>query len=628
MRQLVVIAEMGVGGAEAVVESLAHDAVARGDEVAVASAGGFRADRLAAEGVRIVTVPLGGRRPADLVKAARALRRELTGHRPDVMHVHNVKAAAIVAAARFGLRRVPTIVTLHGVPDGDYAAAARVLRRAADRVVAVSADVRDRLTAAGYPVTRIDVIENAIQPLTLDDRIAARARLELAPDVPVAVCLARLVDQKRHDLLVTAWRAVPGDAVLLIAGDGPNRARITTQANDDPRIALLGAREDVDVLLSAADLSVLPSDWEGLPISVLEALAAGVPVVASAVGGLPAALGDAACLVEPGSAAALADGITRVLSDGDYRAHLVAAGRELTRTRFSAQVMLDAYRETTRQTMRQTTQSTEGARRPMKSETWQGGRSERPLLQSLRNATKPGFLPVMARKVMVRVRERTWRAHPEAVSWAASHAESVDAYARALDPALWDEAVAFGAELRSHGEKVLTPLGIDLGGGGHYPLLYFLVRHGKPAVVVETGVAAGYSSRAILTALAANDAGHLYSSDFPYFRMEEPEKYIGVLVEPELRERWTLRTKGDRANLPEILAEVDGVDLFHYDSDKPVDGRRFALDAVSRKLRPGAVVLMDDIQDNEHFQQHVESTGAAFKIFEFGGKYIGAIGLP
>jgi glycosyltransferase involved in cell wall biosynthesis/predicted O-methyltransferase YrrM len=620
MRLLVVIAEMGVGGAEAVVETLAQDAVARGDTVAVASAGGFRADRLAASGVRRVLVRLGGRRPGDLLSATWALRRELSRERPDLVHVHNVKAAAVIHAARAGMRRVPVMVTLHGVPDGDYAATARVLRRAADRVVAVSADVRDRLVAAGHPSSRVDVIENAVQPVELIDRSAARARLDLAPTVPVAVCLARLVDQKRHDLLVTAWRSVPGDAVLLIAGDGPNRDRITEQASGDPRIRLLGARRDVDVLLSAADVSVLASDWEGLPISMLEAMSGGVPVVASAVGALPATVGGAACLVPPGSSEALADGIVRVLTDARYRDQLTASGRELTRTRFGAQAMLHAYRDSY--------DDIRGAHRSMKTDTWQGGRSERPLLQSLRNAARPGFLPVMARKVMVRIRERAWRAHPEAVDWAAAHTESVDEYGRSVDPALWDEAVAVGEELRRHGEQVLTPLGIDLGGGGHYPLLYFLVRRLKPAVVVETGVAAGYSSRAILTALAANGSGHLYSSDFPYFRMEEPEKYIGVLVEPELRDRWTLRTKGDRVNLPEILAEVDGVDLFHYDSDKPVDGRRFALDAVGPKLRPGGVVLMDDIQDNEHFRDHVQSTGVPFKVFEFGGKYIGALGLP
>jgi glycosyltransferase involved in cell wall biosynthesis len=134
--------------------------------------------------------------------------------------------------------------------------------------------------------------------------------------------------------------------VLLVAGDGPNRERIRAAAASDPRIRLLGPRQDVDVLLSAADVSVLASDWEGLPISVLEALAAEVPVVATAVGALPAMLGGAACLVEPGSVDALATGISRVLADKDYRDHLVAAGRELIETRFSLAAMLDAYRRT------------------------------------------------------------------------------------------------------------------------------------------------------------------------------------------------------------------------------------------------------------------------------------------
>lgn len=258
----------------------------------------------------------------------------------------------------------------------------------------------------------------------------------------------------------------------------------------------------------------------------------------------------------------------------------------------------------------------------------QVGRADRALLRTLKNATRPGFLPVMSRKAMIRFRERSWREHPESVQWAAQHAESADAYGRSIDATLWEEAIGAGDELTARGEQILPPLGIDLGGGGHYPLLYFLVRLLEPQVVVETGVAAGYSSRAILTALTANGAGQLHSSDFPYFRLPEPERFIGALVEPELRERWTLRTRGDRINLPEILAGVDGVDLFHYDSDKPVDGRKFAMDLLAPHLRPGAVVLMDDIQDNDYFRDHVTESSADFRVFEFGGKFIGALGLP
>ncbi len=625
MRVLFAIAEMGVGGAEAVVESLATGLLADGHGVAVASAGGFRADRLAGLGAREVPAPMQGRHRADLARSVRALRRELRAQRPDVVHVHNVKAAAVVLVAGLG-RRPPTLVTLHGVPDDEYRPAARILRRAADRLVAVSAHVGERIVAEGFPSARVRVIENAVPAPATHDRATARAELDVPVSAPLAVCLARLVDQKRHDLLIEAWRDLPADAVLLVAGDGPNRAAIAAQveaAGLSGRVRLLGPRTDVDRLLAAADVSVLATDWEGLPISVLEALAAGVPVVASAVGGMAEALAGAACLVAPGSPSALADGLARVLADRAYREQLIGAGRAMVETRFSPRHMVAAYRAEYVALREQA-----GGTHPMKSPTWQGGRSDRPVLQTLRNATRPGFLPVMARKVLVRIKERSWRAHPESQLWAARHAEPVDEFARSIDPALWDEARAAGDELRRRGEAVLPPLGIDLGGGGHYPLLYFLVRHLRPQVVVETGVAAGYSSRAILSALAANDDGHLYSSDFPYFRLEDPEKYIGVLVEDRLRTRWTLRTRGDRTNLPEILAEVDGVDLFHYDSDKPVDGRRFAVDAVTPKLRPGGVLLMDDIQDNDFFREHVHAHGLAFRIFEFGGKYIGAIGLP
>lgn len=345
MKLLFGIAEMGIGGAEAIVAELTIHRLERGDDVALASAGGFRADRLESRGARLVPVPMRTRTPNDLLQAMRILRRELRRNPPQLMHVHNVKAAAVLRAAR-GLRRTPTLVTLHGVPDSEYRSAARVLRRGAHRVVAVSVDVADKLAAAGYPRALVSVIENAIQVPDLHDGADARRRLDVAADVPLAVCIARLVDQKRHDLLVDAWQSTPANAVLLIAGDGPNRDRIARQIADcrlGDRVRLLGARTDVDWLLAAADVSVLPSDWEGLPISVLEAMAAGVPVVASAVGGLPATVGNAAELVAPNSAAALADALKRVLADAEHRDHLRAAARAVIAERFSVERMCEQY---------------------------------------------------------------------------------------------------------------------------------------------------------------------------------------------------------------------------------------------------------------------------------------------
>ena len=140
-------------------------------------------------------------------------------------------------------------------------------------------------------------------------------------------------------------------------------------------------------------------------------------------------------------------------------------------------------------------------------------------------------------------------------------------------------------------------------------------------------MAAGWSSRAILEALEINGGGELHSSDFPYFRLEQPERFIGVVVPVELRSRWSLDVRGDRRALPAIVQKVDRVDLFHYDSDKSVGGRRFALGVVQSKLAPGAIILMDDIQDNMFFADWVTSRKLPHLVFGFEGKFVGAVGL-
>lgn len=356
MHVMFTVAEMGSGGAEAVVSTLARDVAARGARVTVASHGGWRAAALQAQGTRLVSVPLRGRRPLDLALAAIVLRRERTRGRVDLVHAHNVKAAIVSAAAvsaaaapaAFSRRgsRVPLVVTLHGVPNGRYRDAARILNYCADQLVTVSADVAARVVAAGFPSSRMRVIENAVAAPQAHDRADARQRLGIARDASVALCVARLAPQKRHDLLVAAWQQMPADAVLVIAGEGPTRPAIEAairHTGQRDRIRLLGERHDVDWLLAASDVCVLPTDWEGLPISVLEAMAAGVPVVASAVNGL-STFGSAAIeLVAPGSVAALGDGLQRVFADNRRRRELIAAGIVLARERFAPARMCEEY---------------------------------------------------------------------------------------------------------------------------------------------------------------------------------------------------------------------------------------------------------------------------------------------
>lgn len=246
----------------------------------------------------------------------------------------------------------------------------------------------------------------------------------------------------------------------------------------------------------------------------------------------------------------------------------------------------------------------------------------------IRNLLRSGYLAVVTDKVLSRASELADRIRhrtPASV-WAQGESKDVADLAIGLDSGLWAESQRFAAAFEPVAARRLATVGLPLGGGGHYPLLHFLTRLRRPTVVVETGVAAGWSSVSVLEALETNGNGALYSSDFPYFRLPEPEKFVGVLVEERLRTRWYLHIRGDRQNLPEILADIDHVDLFHYDSDKSARGRRRALALVLPKLTPSALVIMDDVQDNHHFQELVAAQGWEYWVAPFAAKFTGLTG--
>ena len=195
MHVLSVVAEMGSGGAEAVVHDLALRMRADGDEVTVASAGGWRADELAVVGVPTARVPLRDPGPVALLRSARALRATLRAFAPDLVHTHNVRATVAVHASRLGRRRPPIVTSVHGLADEAYRPAARLLARCSDAVVAVSGDVRDRLVAAGLPSTAVRVIENAVPEPRLvpgDPAVDVRRELGVPPGAAVVLSAARL----------------------------------------------------------------------------------------------------------------------------------------------------------------------------------------------------------------------------------------------------------------------------------------------------------------------------------------------------------------------------------------------------------------------------------------------------
>lgn len=242
------------------------------------------------------------------------------------------------------------------------------------------------------------------------------------------------------------------------------------------------------------------------------------------------------------------------------------------------------------------------------------------------NALRPGYVDVMARKVVGRFGERRSTRNLAATRrWLDAHAENSEEFIANISTDLALESARFTQASTDEWLEILGDLSVDLGGGADYQLLYFLTRFLRPNVVIETGVAAGYSSASILSALRANGDGHLYSSDFPYFRLRDPEEFVGILVHEELRERWTLDVSGDRKALPRFAKMVDIVNLFHYDSDKTFKGRQYALDVLSSVFTDDTIIVFDDIGDNDHFRRFVEADSSHFHVFAIRGKHVGLV---
>ncbi|HTT94698.1 MAG TPA: glycosyltransferase [Solirubrobacterales bacterium] len=353
MRLEYAISEMGVGGAERVVVDLALDAVARGDEMLLLGAPGRNDEHLAGTAVRRVSLPT-GRTPLEVSRAIGRTARATRGFAPALIHAHNVRVTAV---ARFGSRlagrrRAPLLTTYHGVPHEEVDAAARILRLA-DLVACVSTDLMEQLAARGLPPERLAVVPNGVpepEPTSAATMRALDAELGLDADAPVVSVVGRLVAQKAHDRFLRAaaivHRAVPA-ARFLVVGDGELRApteALAARLGLADAVVFTGIRGDATTIIARSDLLVFSSDWEGLSIAALEALARGVPVVSTAVEGTRELLGEGAGVVVPHEEEALAAAIVECLGDPARRAELGATGRRIHRERFSTARMAAAYR--------------------------------------------------------------------------------------------------------------------------------------------------------------------------------------------------------------------------------------------------------------------------------------------
>jgi predicted O-methyltransferase YrrM len=246
------------------------------------------------------------------------------------------------------------------------------------------------------------------------------------------------------------------------------------------------------------------------------------------------------------------------------------------------------------------------------------------------SALNPQKAKVMAKKVVTRLfGERGSMSEQDNKKWLGNVAISDKEWLSPQDAELWALAEQRYQEyLETDVARIKGNYPSEINGpGGAYSMLYFLIRKHQPEYVVETGVSLGCSSHAILTAMEENGKGELHSSDFPYFRVKDAEKYIGFVVPERLKGRWNLYLKGDADNLPAILEKVPHVDFFHYDSDKSFNGRQFAYDLVSPKMAPKSMMLFDDSNDNAHFHDLIKSEKLEerSRVVTFRGKFIGVI---
>jgi glycosyltransferase involved in cell wall biosynthesis len=262
------------------------------------------------------------------------VRRLIATFAPDVVVGHDYKANLVLAAAarRTG---IPRAAVVHGYTGEDrkirvFEAVDRRLLRRVEVAVAVSAATREALVESGVDPARVRLVENAIdvEAAAADaraGRVPLRAAFGATDGDLVVLALGRLSPEKGHAVLVEAFREVVARvpaARLVLVGDGvlePALRRAAAPLGE--RVVFAGWRADPGHCLGAADVFALPSLREGLPLAVLEAMAAGVPVVASAVGGVPAALADGAAgvLVPPGDPGALAAALARLLADPERR---------------------------------------------------------------------------------------------------------------------------------------------------------------------------------------------------------------------------------------------------------------------------------------------------------------------
>lgn len=314
-------------------------------------------DRAMERGLTVELVPCAGRLDK---RAVRQIRKLINDYNVSVLHTHGYKADLYGFVARWSTR-VALVATCHNWPSRAwsmrvYAFLDRLALRTFDQVVAISDPIRKILLRSGADAAKVKMIANGVEMERFEDACPS-LKNEFAPgDGPVVGFVGRLVPDKGGEILLRAAQQVlrsnPSTKFIFV-GDGPSRKHWETMATElgiSDRVAFAGVRTDMPGVYSSFDMLVLPSLCEAMPMCVLEAMAAGKPVVATRVGAIPKVVepGNTGLLVEPGDVGGLSNAITKILNDRQLSAQMGARGKAKAAIAFSSDAMakqyLDLYR--------------------------------------------------------------------------------------------------------------------------------------------------------------------------------------------------------------------------------------------------------------------------------------------
>ncbi len=356
-RVLHIIYSLYRGGAERLIETqvLGCDRTRYEILVCALTTGGDIIDRMAAAGARVFLI--GKRRRGDFTPITK-IANLIQGEKIDLLHLHNSPGAFWGTLAQIvSGTRVPIVRTEHNpyLPHalpGIYRALYRRLIKRAKRIICVSEMVR-RSYVESFPryADRYVTILNGVRVEDFEElppRPECCADFKLAPEVRLIGTVGRMTAVKNQRLLIEALymlRAKGTEAHLAIIGEGELRGELAAYAGDlgvSEYVSLVKETRNISEFYGALDVFCLSSDSEGIPLTLLEAMAAGVPVVSTEVGGIPEVIEDGVngYLVPAGSPESLAKRVDEILLDPARGAELAAKARETVRTRFTAERMV------------------------------------------------------------------------------------------------------------------------------------------------------------------------------------------------------------------------------------------------------------------------------------------------